>query len=479
MLTINRQRLQSTLFTTIRKISSSSPLCRNENTKTYPLQNVRVLDLTRIVAGPYCTMILSDLGAEIIKIERPFSGDESRKWGPPFLNNSVDSVYFLACNRNKKSVSIDMKRGSEIIVELAKKCDVLVENYVPGKLDEYNLSYEKLKSQCPRLIYCSITGYGSVGPYSKKPGYDVIASSIGGLMHITGAEDGPPAKVGVAMTDLATGLYAHGAILAALLQRQETGVGQKIDVNLLSTQVACLINVASNYLNASKEAKRWGTAHESIVPYEAFPTKTGYLTVGAGSDSQFRALCKSLQIPEYADNPKFKTNPDRVKHRQELIAKLSSIFAEHSNEHWMKLFEKEPFPAGPINSMKEVFADPHVQSIELVKSLEHPTAGTIKVVAPPVVYSGAENNESATLRLRLQTTDKKKVSFNAGTIDNENMNKKKSKCCCIFKKPLEFGESSSEDDEDECDNCFGHVEKKKKKKPKDPDGKDQKVQTSQ
>lgn len=180
MLTINRQRLQLVLLNTIRKISSSS--CARKNDKTYPLQNIRVLDLTRIVAGPYCTMILSDLGAEVIKVERPFSGDESRKWGPPFLSNSTDSVYFLACNRNKKSVSIDMKRGSDIIVELAKQCDVLVENYVPGKLNEYNLSYEKLKKLCPKLIYCSITGYGSVGPYSKKPGYDVIASSTGGLM---------------------------------------------------------------------------------------------------------------------------------------------------------------------------------------------------------------------------------------------------------------------------------------------------------
>ncbi|KAG4072335.1 hypothetical protein HA402_004267 [Bradysia odoriphaga] len=392
MLRINRQRLQVTLINVIRNISSSSPCYTDDKTKSYPLQNVRVLDLTRIVAGPYCTMILSDLGAEIIKVERPFSGDESRKWGPPFLPNSTDSVYFLASNRNKKSVAIDIKRGSDVIVELAKQCDVLVENYVPGKLDEYNLSYDKLKPICPKLIYCSITGYGSVGPYARKPGYDVIAASMGGLMHITGAADGPPAKVGVAMTDLATGLYAHGAILAALLQRQQTGLGQKIDVNLLSTQVACLINVASNYLNAGKEAKRWGTAHESIVPYEAFPTKNGgYLTVGAGSDSQFRALCNCLQIPDCADDPKFKTNQDRVKHRQELIAKLSAIFVQHDNEYWMKLFESQPFPAGPINSMAEVFSDPHIQSIGLVKNLEHPAAGQIKVVGPPVVFSEAEN----------------------------------------------------------------------------------------
>lgn len=216
------------------------------------------------MAGPYCTMVLSDLGADVIKIERPGNGDESRKWGPPFIKNSKDSVYFLANNRNKRSCCVDLKKGTDIIYDLARKCDVLVENYIPGKLDEYKLGYEHISKVNPSIVYCSITGYGNVGPYAKRPGYDVIAASMGGLLHITGSENGPPAKVGVAVTDLATGLYAHGAIMVALLQRMKTGKGQKIDVNLLSTQVASLINVASNYLNAQKEAKRWGTAHESI-----------------------------------------------------------------------------------------------------------------------------------------------------------------------------------------------------------------------
>lgn len=357
------------------------------------------------MAGPYCTMILSDLGADVIKVERPYSGDESRKWGPPFVNNSTDSVYFMANNRNKRSVCIDLKTGTDVIYDLAKKCDVLVENYVPGKLSEYNLGYEHISQIAPSIIYCSITGYGSVGPYAKKPGYDVIAASIGGLLHITGPEDGPPAKVGVAVTDLATGLYAHGAILAALLQRSRTGKGQKIDVDLLSTQIASLINVGCNYLNSEKEAKRWGTAHESIVPYEAFKTRDGYLTVGTGSDAQFRALCNYLNISHIPDDPRFINNEKRVENREDLIVILSKLFETETSAHWMNLFEKAPFPAGPINKLKEVFDDPHVKHIGLVKTLEHPTGGDIKVVGPPVRYSKAANTARTAPPLLGQHTD--------------------------------------------------------------------------
>lgn len=371
----------------------------------FPLEGVKVLDLTRIVAGPYCTMVLADLGAEVYKIERPFHGDESRKWGPPFLKDSEDSVYFLASNRNKKSVCVDLRKGREVIYDLARKCDVLVENYIPGKLDQMGLGYENLAQIAPSLIYCSITGYGPVGPYKSKPGYDVIAASIGGLLHITGSEDGPPAKVGVAITDIATGLYAHGAILAALLQRHRTNRGQKIDVNLLSTQVACLINVASNYLNANKEAKRWGTAHESIVPYEAFPTSNGHITIGCGSNAQFEALCTYLEIPEVASDERFRTNQTRVTHRQELIAILAPIIAQKSSPEWMTIFADAPFPVGPINSMAEVFQDPHIRAIELVKSLDHPTAGEVKVVGPPVVYSEAANRAQTAPPLLGQHTE--------------------------------------------------------------------------
>ncbi|CAO1305988.1 unnamed protein product [Diamesa serratosioi] len=472
---------------------------------TNSLKSILILDLTRIIAGPYCSMILSDLGADVIKVEKPYTGgDESRKWGPPFINNDPqnDSVYFLATNRNKRSICVDLKKGVDVIYDLAKSCDVLIENYVPGKLDEFNLGYDQIKKIVPSIVYCSITGFGSVGPYAKRPGYDVIAASMGGLLHITGDKDGPPSKVGVAMTDIATGLYAHGAILAALLQRTKTGKGQKIDVDLLSTQVSCLINVGVNYLNANKEATRWGTEHESIVPYQAFKTKDGYLTVGAGSDVQFKSLCSLLNVPEIAVDPKFHNNLERVKNRTELIAILTILFVTKPNSHWIKLFETAPFPHAPINNLEQVFDDPHLKEIGLVKTLKHSVAGDIKVVGSPVVYSDASNTartapptlgqhtdevlktilnysdekieklrkekEPPVLKLRLHNPkSKKKVQWTETTVDNEHMQKKKSKCCCIYVKPRVFGESSSES-EDECENCFGHVELKNKNKSAEP-----------
>jgi succinate--hydroxymethylglutarate CoA-transferase len=358
-----------------------------------PLEGVRVLDLTRIVAGPYCTMILSDLGAEVIKIERPGSGDEARKWGPPFFKNSTETPYFVAVNRNKKSVCVDIKssRGREILYELAKKSDVLVENYVPGKLDEFKLGYDDLKAIAPQLIYCSITGFGPSGPYRNRPGYDVIAASVGGFLHITGPRGGEPCKAGVAITDLSTGLYAHGAILAALLKRMKTGKGKKIDCNLLSTQVASLINIGSNYLNTGREATRWGTAHASIVPYEAFPTKDGYFTIGAGSDPQFKDLCERLNRPDLPENDKFKTNQLRVKHRDELIEVLNGIISTKTKQELSEIFEGGSFPCGPVNTIKETFDDPHVKEIKLVETMEHPVAGDIRVVGPPVQYSEGGN----------------------------------------------------------------------------------------
>lgn len=357
----------------------------------HPLKGIRVLDLTRIVAGPYCTMILSDLGADIIKVEKPITGDESRNWKPPFVKNSEDSVYFMASNRNKRSICIDMKKGTKILHDLAKNCDILVENYIPGKLSEMKMGYDDLKRIAPRLIYCSITGYGSVGPYAKKPGYDVIAASMGGLLHITGEKNGPPSKPGVALTDISTGLYAHGAILAALYHREKTNRGQKIDVNLFSTQVACLINVGSNYLNAGQEATRWGTAHESIVPYEAFKTKSGYFTIGTGSDEQFKKLCEILNISHVAEDERFTTNQKRVENRDALIKILSDIIVTQGNSYWIELLKNAPFPCGPVNTIAEVFADPHVKEIGLVKTLAHPTAGEIQVVGPAVTFGEAKN----------------------------------------------------------------------------------------
>ncbi|KAG1653430.1 Succinate--hydroxymethylglutarate CoA-transferase [Nymphon striatum] len=355
--------------------------------KNGPLDGVRVLDLTRILAGPFCTMVLGDLGAEIIKIENTDGGDESRNWGPPFIGS--ESCYFVSINRNKKSVSINLKtkEGQLLCQQMAKKCDVLIENFVPGKLDEFGLGYNTLKSIAPHLIYCSITGYGSEGPDAHRPGFDVVAASVGGLLNITGPKDGEPSKVGVAMTDLATGLYAHGAIMAALLQRQKSNCGQKIDCDLLSTQVALLVNIGSNYLNANQESERWGSQHQSIVPYQAFKTSDGYFTASGNSNQQFAKLCKVLELEYLIDDIRFKNNEKRVINRVELLEILNRRFSEKTNAGWLKSFENSGIPYGPVNNMQQTFSDPQVQYSGIVQKIEHPTAGTIKVTGNLTLYS--------------------------------------------------------------------------------------------
>ncbi|CAO2595276.1 Succinate--hydroxymethylglutarate CoA-transferase, partial [Lemmus lemmus] len=342
-----------------------------------PLDGVRILDLTRVLAGPFTTMNLGDLGAEVIKVERPGAGDDTRTWGPPFVN--TESTYFLSVNRNKK---------------LAAICDVFVENYVPGKLSEMGLGYEDIDKIAPHIIYCSITGYGQTGPMSQRAGYDAIASAMSGLMHITGPEDGDPVRPGVAMTDLATGLFAYGAIMAGLIQRYRTGKGLFIDCNLLSSQVACLTQVGANYLIGQKEAKRWGTAHGSIVPYQAFKTKDGYLVIGAGNNQQFAVVCKVLNLPELIDDPKYKTNHLRVQNRKELVKILSARFAEEVTAKWLCLFEGSGIPYGPINSMKDVFSEAQVLHNGLVMEMDHPTAGKISVPGPAVRYSKFKMSEA-------------------------------------------------------------------------------------
>uniref|UniRef100_A0A8C3JHK3 Succinyl-CoA:glutarate CoA-transferase n=1 Tax=Calidris pygmaea TaxID=425635 RepID=A0A8C3JHK3_9CHAR len=323
---------------------------------------VKILDLTRVLAGPFATMNLGDLGAEVIKVERPGAGDDTRAWGPPFAG--TESVYFLSVNRNKKSIAINMKdsKGAKLIRELAAVCDVFVENYIPGKLAEMGLGYEDMKKVAPHIVYCSITGYGQTGPMVQRGGYDSIAAAVSGLMHITGHEGGEPVRPGVAMTDLATGLYTYGAIMAGLLQRYKTGKGLHIDCNLLSSQVACLTHVAANYLNFKIEAKRWGTAHGSIVPYQAFKTKDGYIVVGAGNDQQFVTVCKILNLPEVSKDSRYKTNTLRVQNRKELIDILSTRFSEKATMEWLQLFEGSGVPYGPINNMQQVFSDPQVGS---------------------------------------------------------------------------------------------------------------------
>nr|AAH55852.1 RIKEN cDNA 5033411D12 gene [Mus musculus] len=359
-----------------------------------PLEGVRILDLTRVLAGPFATMNLGDLGAEVIKVERPGAGDDTRSWGPPFVN--TESTYFLSVNRNKKSIAVNIKdpRGVRIVKELAAICDVFVENYVPGKLSEMGLGYEDIDKIAPHIIYCSITGYGQTGPMSHRAGYDAIASAMSGLMHITGPEDGDPVRPGVAMTDLATGLFAYGAIMAGLLQRYRTGKGLFIDCNLLSSQVACLTQVAANYLIGQKEAKRWGTAHGSIVPYQAFKTKDGYLVIGAGNNQQFAVVCKILNLPELIDDSKYRTNHLRVQNRKELVKILSARFAEEVTAKWLCLFEGSGIPYGPINSLKDVFSEAQVLHNGLVMEMNHPTVGKISVPGPAVRYSKFKMSEA-------------------------------------------------------------------------------------
>ncbi|XP_072865043.1 succinyl-CoA:glutarate CoA-transferase isoform X5 [Chlorocebus sabaeus] len=390
-----------------------------------PLEGIKILDLTRILAGPFATMNLGDLGAEVIKVERPGVGDDTRTWGPPFVG--TESTYYLSVNRNKKSIAVNIKdpKGVKIIKELAAVCDVFVENYVPGKLSAMGLGYEDIDKIAPHIIYCSITGYGQTGPISQRAGYDAVASAVSGLMHITGPEgscftmlarlvlnsepqvihlpgppkvlglqDGDPVRPGVAMTDLATGLYAYGAIMAGLIQKYKTGKGLFIDCNLLSSQVACLSHIAANYLIVRKEAKRWGTAHGSIVPYQAFKTKDGYIVVGAGNNQQFATVCKILDLPELIDDSKYKTNHLRVQNRKELIKILSERFEEELTSKWLHLFEGSGVPYGPINNMKNVFAEPQVLHNSLIMEMEHPTVGKISVPGPAVRYSKFKMSEA-------------------------------------------------------------------------------------
>jgi len=359
-----------------------------------PLEGIRILDLSRVLAGPFTTMVLGDLGAEVIKIERPIVGDDTRTWGPPFLEGKTrESAYFVSVNRNKKSVCVDIsqKDGQDIIAKLAAKSDILVENFLPGALDKKGLGYDQLKSVAPALIYCSITGFGPDGPYSTRGGYDVIAASIGGLTHVTGEKDGGPMKVGVAVTDIATALYAHGAILAALYQRNINGIGQKIDCNLLSTQVSLMVNLASNFLNTGVIPGRSGTGHASIVPYQTFRTADGYITIGCGNNSQFRELCEKLYMPHICDEPEYKNNEDRVKNRQSLEKILSEKFLEEENTHWCHIFTSCSFPYGPVNTMDQVFADIQVRHNNLQQKVAHASLDTVSQVGPAVRYSQAEN----------------------------------------------------------------------------------------
>ncbi len=352
-----------------------------------PLSGIRVLDLSRILAGPHCTMQLGDLGAEVIKVERPGTGDDTRTWGPPFAGG--EAAYYLCCNRNKKSITIDLKNsgGLDLIKELAKKSDVFLENFTPGLMKRFGLDYETLKEINPRLIYCSITAYGQDGPYMDRPGYDMVLSAVGGLMYITGEQDGNPCKVGVAITDVLTGVSTAGAIMASLLWRERSGKGQYIDCSLMDIQASGLANIASNYLVAGKEAQRWGTAHESIAPYQVFKTKDHPIAIAAANQKLWEHFAEALNKKEWLEDPRFESNPKRVENRNILIPLVAQRMSEKTCDEWMKILVDAAVPCGPVNNMERLFSDPQMIHRNMIETVPHPTIGDLKLCGIPIKYS--------------------------------------------------------------------------------------------
>jgi len=363
-----------------------------------PLSHIRVLDLSRVLAGPWAAQNLGDLGAEVIKVERPGAGDDTRGWGPPFMKDqdgkdTSEAAYFLSVNRNKKSVTLDISKpeGQAIVRELAAKCQVLVENYKVGALKKYGLDYDSLKQVNPSLIYCSVTGFGQDGPYAPRPGYDFIFQGMGGLMSITGERDGQPGagpqKVGIAITDVLTGMYASVAILAAITHRERTGEGQYIDSALLDTIVAFNANQIVSYFASGRVPVRWGNAHPQVVPYEVFPTADGHIILAIGNDGQFERFCQVAGCAELAQEARFKTMSQRIVHRAELIPLIAEVMRTRTKREWIELLEAATVPCGPINNMKEVFEDPQVQHRKLRVDIPHPLGGVAPVVASPLRLS--------------------------------------------------------------------------------------------
>ncbi|MGZ5892016.1 MAG: CaiB/BaiF CoA transferase family protein [Caldimonas sp.] len=362
------------------------------------LSHVRVLDLSRILAGPWASQMLADLGAEVIKVERPGVGDDTRSWGPPFLKDrdgldTSDSAYYLCANRNKRSVTIDFTRpeGQRLVHELATKSDVVIENFKPGGLARFKLDYESLRQVNPRIVYCSITGFGQTGPYAPRAGYDFLMQGMGGLMSITGHADGEPGagpvKVGVALTDILTGLHASTAILAALAHRDHGGSGQHIDLALLDVQVACLANQNMNYLHGGQVPRRLGPAHPNVVPYQDFPTADGDMILAIGNDGQFAKLCQAIGRPDWATDARFQTGPARVENRQLLVPMLRVETARRTTHEWIVLLEAAGVPCGPINNIAQVFEDPQIVARGMKIAMTHPLAGEIPLVASPIRMS--------------------------------------------------------------------------------------------
>ncbi len=349
------------------------------------LEGVRVLDLTRILAGPYCTMMLGDLGAEVIKVEAPERGDDTRTWGPPFAEGG-ESAYFISVNRNKRGMTLNLKapRGLEILRELVRWADVLVENFRTGTMERWGLDYEALQALRPGLIYCTITGYGYSGPYRDRPGYDFMVQAQGGFMSVTGPIGGKPYRAGVAIADITAGIFASNAVLAALFARERTGEGQRIDISLLDSQVALMSYVASNHLVSGEQPRRYGNGHPNIVPYQEFKARDIHFAFAAGNDRQWATFCEAVERPEWAEDPRFATNEARVRHREALTELLNELFATRDADAWMTLCESIGLPAAPINTLDRVFADPQVEARGLRVDVPHLTAGSVPIVASPL-----------------------------------------------------------------------------------------------
>ena len=353
-----------------------------------PLQGVRVVDLTRALAGPYCTLVLGDLGAEVVKIEQPGTGDETRGWGPPFIADQ--SGYFLSINRNKLSVTLDLKnpRGLEVLKRLTAQADVLVENFRPGTMARLGLSYEQARAMNPRLVYCSISGFGQDGPRASQPAYDQIVQGLSGAMSLTGPVEGPPSKFGIAISDIGAGMWAAMAIGMALYHRERTGQGQLIDTSMIGGVVALLTFQAGRYFATGKPPGLGGNKHPTIAPYETFKTADGWLNVACGNEGHWRRFCEALGLRDLLDDPRFATNADRVRNRPDLNARLEPHIAKLQTAEAVAALEAAEVPAGPVFDLAQVFSDPQAQHLELYRTVEHPTAGTVGVTGFPWRYSG-------------------------------------------------------------------------------------------
>jgi formyl-CoA transferase len=351
------------------------------------LSDVVVIDLSRVLAGPYCTMMLGDMGATVIKIEQPGKGDDTRHFGPPYV--AGESAYYLGLNRNKRSITLDFNNPEhkKRLLELVSTATVLVENFRPGMLERQGLGYETLRAMNPGLIYCSISGYGHDGPYAMRPGYDFVAQAESGIMSVTGEVEGEPQRVGSPVADVSAGLYACMSILAALHVREKTGKGQHIDISLLEAAVSLLSNVSSNFLISGEEAERYGNGHPNIVPYQAFHTQDGYIVVSCGNDRLYQTFCRLLGREDLATDPRFATNPQRVRNREELVPILQELFLQRKTGDWLTELRSAGIPCGPINTVSQVFSDPHLQARGFIWECEHPTAGTIKLSGSPIRLS--------------------------------------------------------------------------------------------